>query len=221
MATSCTPCGASRAGRPGRGRCSTRSSTPRRSTPEPDCVGPPDVVTREGRVRHRVFRVRRGAAARAGLVAVLVAATATGASASDLPAPGSSPAGERAAAPAAPAVLSVSQVARQDVPALRGSQPDTVAEPDVAVSPRDPRIAVAVAQDGRYPDGGAVGITYAWTHDGGRHWRPQPLPGLTPVTGGSATYRRASDPVAAFDLGGRAYVSMLLVTKRGPSAVAV
>src|SRR4051812_10809963 len=166
--------------------------------------------------------VRRRAAARAGVVAVLVAATATGASASELRpvAPRSSPGG-RAAAPARPAVLSVSQVARQDVPALRGSQRDTVAEPDVAVSPRDPRIAVVVAQDGRYPDGGAVGITYAWTHDAGRHWRHQALPGLTPVTGGSATYRRASDPVAAFDPQGRAYVSTLLVTKRGGSAVAV
>ena len=118
-------------------------------------------------------------------------------------------------------VASASRIARQNLPALRGSEPDTVAEPDVAVSPRDPRVALAVVQDGRYPDGGAVGVTYAWTHDAGWHWRNQALPGLTPASGGPATWRRASDPVAAFDGQGRAYVSMLLVTKSGPSAVAV
>jgi hypothetical protein len=160
---------------------------------------------------------------RASLLALTVGVTAVGSAGPDAPAV-PEPAGAAralAAAPPRPAVLSVAQIARQDVPALRGSQPDTLAEPDVAVSPRDPMIALAVAQDGRYPDGGAVGITYAWTRDGGRHWEHRPLPGLTPVTGGSATWRRASDPVAAFDGRGRAFVSMLLVTKGGSSAVAV
>ena len=43
-----------------------------------------------------------------------------------------------------PSVLSVSRIAVQDVPALPGSEPDTLVEPDVAVSPRDSRVAVAV-----------------------------------------------------------------------------
>src|SRR5919107_4553302 len=131
-------------------------------------------------------------------------------------------AGSRAAAPGpGVTVVSASRIASQNLPALRGSEPDTVAEPDVAVSPRDPRVALAVVQDGRYPDGGSVGITYAWTRDAGRHWSQRALPGLTPASGGPATWRRASDAVAAFDGQGRAYVSMLLVTKSGPSAVAV
>src|SRR5689334_6354054 len=59
-----------------------------------------------------------------------------------------------AAGPGPVALTTVGQVARQDVPALPGSEPDTLVEPDVAVSPLDPAVAVAVAHDGRYPDGG-------------------------------------------------------------------
>src|SRR4051812_31760648 len=97
--------------------------------------------------------------------------------------------------PGPPSVLHVGQIARQDVPALPGSEPDTLVEPDVGVSPVDANIAVAVAHDGRYPDGGAVGIETSWTHDGGATWHHQPLPGVTAATGGSATWERASDPV--------------------------
>jgi hypothetical protein len=79
-----------------------------------------------------------------------------------------------AAAPAVAAptqhltVLHVGQIAQQDIPPESYSEPDTLVEPDVAVSPANPDWAVAVAHDGRYPDGGAVDITYAWTHDGGK-----------------------------------------------------
>jgi len=151
---------------------------------------------------------------RAALVLALPLALVRGA-------PAEPPAIRAAVAQPALTVVRASRIAGQSLPALRGSEPDTVAEADVAVSPRDPRVALAVVQDGRYPDGGSVGISYAWTHDAERHWRSQALPGLTPASGGPATWRRASDPVAAFDDWGRAYVSMLLVTKSGPSAVAV
>ena len=58
-------------------------------------------------------------------------------------------AGAALAAARVPASLSIGQVAEQDVPVLPGSEPDTLVEPDVAVSPVNPLVAVAVAHDGR------------------------------------------------------------------------
>jgi hypothetical protein len=93
-------------------------------------------------------------------------------------------------------------------------------EPDVAVSPVNPRIAVAAAHDGRFPDGGAVAIAYAWTHDGGQHWHPSVVPQLTTAVGGA--WERASDPVVAFGPDGTAYLSTLLFSATScPTAVAV
>jgi hypothetical protein len=123
------------------------------------------------------------------------------------------------AAPPTPAVLHVGQIAAQDVPPQPGSEPDTLVEPDVAVSPLDSRIAVAVAHDGRYPDGGAVDISYAWTHDGGRSWQHAPVPFLTKSVGG--TWDRVSDPVLAFGPDGTLYLSTLLFSLGCPSAVGV
>jgi hypothetical protein len=127
----------------------------------------------------------------------------------------------RAAEPRPPAVRHVGQIARQDVPALPGSERDTLVEPDVAVSPRNPNIAVAVAHDGRYPDGGAVGIETSWTHDGGATWHHKPLPGVTATTGGESTWARASDPVVAFGPGGAVYVSTLVFNTGCDSGVLV
>ena len=123
--------------------------------------------------------------------------------------------------PGPPSVLNVAQIARQDVPVLPGSEPDTLVEPDVAVSPLDPLVAVAVAHDGRYPDGGAVGIETSWTHDGGATWHHKPLPGVTVTTGGAATWERASDPVVAFASDGVVYVSTLVFNVGCDSAVLV
>jgi hypothetical protein len=160
---------------------------------------------------HRLAAVVRSSLGAAALVGLAVGPLAG-------PAGGAPPG---AAAAASPSVVRVGQVAEQDVPALPGSEPDTLVEPDVAVSPVNSQLAVAVAHDGRYPDGGAVGISHAWTDDGGRHWHHRPLPGITSATGGDATWTRASDPVAAYDAQGRAYVSTLLFNSGCDSAVAV
>ena len=40
--------------------------------------------------------------------------------------------------PGPPSVLHVGQIGRQDVPVLPGSEPDTLVEPDIAVSPVNP-----------------------------------------------------------------------------------
>ena len=82
------------------------------------------------------------------------------------------------AAPAGPpAVLHVGQIARQNVAAHGNCEPDTLVEPDIAVSPFNTKIEVAVAHDCRFATGGAVDISYAWTHDGGAHWHHAPCPG--------------------------------------------
>jgi hypothetical protein len=112
------------------------------------------------------------------------------------------------AAPAGtPTVLALGQAARQDVAAAPGSEPDTLVEPDIAASPTDPDIAVAAAHDGRYPDGGAVGITHAWTRNGGLTWRHAPVRFITKAAGGA--WDRASDPVLAFGPAGDVYLSTI------------
>jgi hypothetical protein len=98
-------------------------------------------------------------------------------------------------------------VTRQDVAPQPGSEPDTVVEPDVAVNPRNAANAVAAAHDGRFPDGGAVAISVAWTTDSGGHWHHLPVHGVTTATGGE--FDRASDPVVAFGSDGTAYLSIL------------
>ena len=108
-----------------------------------------------------------------------------------------------------PSVLHVGQIDRQDVPSGNGCEPDTLVEPDVAVSPFNPSIQVAVAHDCRFASGGALDISYAWTHDGGRHWHHAPLPMLTKVVGGA--WARASDPVVAFGADGTVFVSALVL----------
>jgi hypothetical protein len=123
------------------------------------------------------------------------------------------------AAPAGPTVLHLGQIAEQDIAPQPGSEPDTLVEPDVQVSPTNPDWAVAVAHDGRYPNGGAVDITYAWTHDGGKTWHHQPVQGITKAAGG--TWDRASDPIVAWGPDGSVYISILPVSVDCPSGVIV
>jgi len=116
-------------------------------------------------------------------------------------------------------VLQVGQVDQQDIAPQPGSEPDTLVEPDIEVSPTNPDWAVAAAHDGRYPDGGAVDISYAWTHDGGTTWHHAPVPGITKSAGGE--WDRASDPVVAWGPDGSVYLSVLPVSVNCPSAVTV
>ena len=128
----------------------------------------------------------------------LIGATAVALLCYGSPATGAGPAGS---------VIRSGVVTRQDVAPQPGSEPDTVVEPDVAVNPRNAANAVAAAHDGRFPDGGAVAISVAWTKDSGRHWHHSPAPGVTTATGGQ--FDRASDPVVAFGPDGTAYLSIL------------
>lgn len=125
----------------------------------------------------------------------------------------------RGPASSTPMVLHVSQIDKQDVKTQKGCEPGTLVEPDVAVSPTNPRIQVAVAHDCRFSNGGALDISYAWTHDGGAVWHHAPLPGLTRIVGG--VWARASDPVVAFAPDGSVYISSLVIDNGCPSGVAV
>ncbi len=118
-----------------------------------------------------------------------------------------------------PAVLHVGQIGRQTVAAHGNCEPDTLVEPDIAISPVNTKIEVAVAHDCRFATGGAVDIFYSWTHDGGAHWHQSRLPGLTKAVGG--TFDRASDPVVAFGADGSVYVSSLVLDVSCPGGVAV
>jgi hypothetical protein len=119
-----------------------------------------------------------------------------------------------------PVVLHQGLVTRQDVASQSGSETDTVVEPDVAVSPINKNVAIAAAHDSRFPDGGAVDISVAWTANAGATWQHMPVPGITTATGGP--YDRASDPVVAFGPDGTAYLSVLLFYANScPTAVAV
>lgn len=156
-------------------------------------------------------RQRRVTLSRCAVVVLLAGVTVGGSAAT---AAVGAPAGGQ------PAILHVGQIAQQDVRVLPGSEPDTLVEPDVAVSPLNANIAIAASHDGRYPDGGAVGIETAWTADGGATWHHQPLPKVTTATGGRV-WTRASDPVLAFGADGTAYISVLVFDAGCDSAVVV
>jgi hypothetical protein len=74
---------------------------------------------------------------------------------------------------------------------------NTLAEPDVAISPVNPSIQVAVAHDCRFSNGGAADISYAWTHDGGDHRHHAPVPGQITQLLADYEHRREPLPLAA------------------------
>jgi hypothetical protein len=86
-------------------------------------------------------------------------------------------------------------------------QPETQAEPFLAIDPGNPNRMLAGYQEGRFEDGGCRVLTYAVTRDGGRTWREGLLPNLTKPTGGP--WERTSDPWVAFGPDGRAYYASL------------
>ncbi|HEX3818214.1 MAG TPA: sialidase family protein [Chthoniobacterales bacterium] len=97
-------------------------------------------------------------------------------------------------------------------PALRlGNDPPALppsmraqAEPHIARSQVDPDNLVAIFQEGRFTDAGAVDCGYSVTNDGGLSWTRALIPKLTTTSGGP--YPRATDPVAGIDLSGRIFL---------------
>ncbi|MGH3053994.1 MAG: sialidase family protein, partial [Gaiellaceae bacterium] len=104
--------------------------------------------------------------------------------------------------------LSAVEISRDTVQSSGASQGRTQVEPHIAVDPNNPQIVVAVVQEGRFPDGGAVAVAYATSHDGGQTWVTNDLPLLTVATGGP--FDRGTDPAVAFGPDGAVYAESLV-----------
>jgi hypothetical protein len=104
--------------------------------------------------------------------------------------------------------LQVSRDTFQAFPA----QHETQVEPDsFAVG----QTVVTAFQTGRFEDGGASGIGWATSRDGGRTWRSGFLPGLTVYSSPAGAYDAASDPVVAYDSVARVWlIASLGVSER-------
>jgi hypothetical protein len=89
-------------------------------------------------------------------------------------------------------------------------QPDTQAEPSVAVNPQDPLNVVAAYQDGRRANGGDATNGYATSFDGGATWTYGELPKLTTQIAPKGTFERASDAVVAFGPDNVVYANSLV-----------
>jgi hypothetical protein len=136
------------------------------------------------------------------------------------PGPGVSLPSPRPAAPTAwRKVRGVQQISADTTTPQPGSEPDTQAEPYIAMDPNDDQHIVAVMQQGRFPDGGSVGPGYATSLDGGRTWVTDQLNGVTTENGGP--WDRASDPWVAFGPGGMVYVVLLVFDNTCPSGLDV
>ncbi|MET7329560.1 sialidase family protein [Nonomuraea sp. NPDC005650] len=90
-------------------------------------------------------------------------------------------------------------------------QPGTQAGPDTFQAGTT---IVTTHQVGRFFDGGASGIAFATSSDGGATWTKGALPGITVSGGGS--YQRVSDPSVAYDARhGVWLISSLALTDQG------
>jgi hypothetical protein len=98
------------------------------------------------------------------------------------------------------------------------AQHATIAEPDTFAWGNT---IVAAFQLGRFRDGGAVGIGWATSRDGGRTWRSGPLPTLTRASVPAGRWQRASDPVVAYDAAHGVWLIASLALSPGDAAAVV
>lgn len=82
------------------------------------------------------------------------------------------------------------------------------AEPHVVRSIANPDVLLAIFQDGRFFDAGALDCGYALSRDGGLSWTRALIPNLTTTSGGR--YNRATDPVAGAGPQGDLYLQTLV-----------
>jgi hypothetical protein len=94
------------------------------------------------------------------------------------------------------------------------AQPETQAEPYLALNPEKETHLLAGYQESRFSDGGARALGYAVSFDTGKTWQEGLIPGLSAATGGP--YERISDPWVAFGPGGRAYFCSLAFNESRP-----
>jgi hypothetical protein len=89
-------------------------------------------------------------------------------------------------------------------------QPDTQAEPSIAVNPQNPLNVVAAYQEGRRANGGDATNGYATSFDGGATWTSGELPKLTTQITPAGMFERASDAVVAFGPDNVVYANSLV-----------
>src|SRR5215212_3101047 len=93
------------------------------------------------------------------------------------------------------------RVSRDILPADDGpGQPETQAEPFLAIDPEKDIRLLAAYQEGRFAGGGARSLTWAFSKNSGRTWSEGAVPGLTHASGGA--FEKASDPWVAYGPGG-------------------
>ena len=80
---------------------------------------------------------------------------------------------------------------------------------------------VALFQVGRNRSGGAAGIGFSISRDGGRTWREGILPGLTAVSRPAGPSARASDPVLAYDAVHRVWLANTLALAPGVTRLTI
>lgn len=78
-------------------------------------------------------------------------------------------------------------------------------EPQVAVNPIDPNEMIGVAQQDRWPDGGARGLSSWISHNGGASWVKLADVPWSACQGGPARFGRVTDPWVSYDKAGNAY----------------
>lgn len=100
---------------------------------------------------------------------------------------------------------------------------NTEVEPQVAVNPTNPNEIVGVAQQDRWPDGGARGLSSWRSLDGGVSWSRLPDVEWSACQGGPARFSRVTDPWVSYDQAGNLYFIGLLIgtTDPAPSAISV
>lgn len=82
---------------------------------------------------------------------------------------------------------------------------NTEVEPQVAVNPTDPDEIIAVAQQDRWPDGGARGLSSWISRDGGSTWTWLTDVPWSACQGGPQRFGRVTDPWVSYDKAGTAY----------------
>jgi len=98
------------------------------------------------------------------------------------------------------------------------SQHATIVEPDTFAFGST---IVAAAQSGRFFSGGASGVRYTTSTDGGATWTQGTLPGLTVHNGNGGIYERATDPAVAYDAQDGVWLVSSLVLMPGATQPAI
>lgn len=94
------------------------------------------------------------------------------------------------------------------------AQPETQAEPYLAINPERETHLLAGYQESRFSDGGSRALAYSVSFDAGKTWQEGLIPGLSRATGGP--FERISDPWVAIGPGNRAYYCSLAFNETRP-----